>query len=103
MPMIRGTDQHGVNNFVLKQFTIIPISSHSVITLSRLLAVILVHQPLGFFYSLAIEIADSHDLSVRISPDARQIMNARDATRPDGANIDPVAGPIALQDRRGHD
>src|SRR5882762_2674410 len=98
MPMVRGTDQHGVNIFVLKQFTIIPISRHPVITLSCLLAVILVHQLPGVFYSLAIEIAYSNDLGVGISPDTGQIVAARNTARPDGANIDPVAGPIALQD-----
>src|SRR5258708_38485918 len=98
MPMVRGTDQHGVNIFVLKQFTIIPISGHSVITLSRLFAVILVHQLLRVFYPLAIEVADGNDLGVSVSPDTGQIMCARDAARPDGANINPVAGTITLQD-----
>src|ERR1700704_2069013 len=98
MPMVRGTDQHGVNIFVLKQFTIISISSHPVITLSRLPGVIVVHQLPGVFYSLAIEVADGNDSGIVVSPDTGKIMNPRDAARPDSANIDPVAGPIALQD-----
>src|SRR6267142_6661573 len=96
--MVRGTDQHSVNIFVLKQFTIVAISGHAVITLSRLFAVIFVYQLLGVIHSPAIEVADSNDLGIRRSPNTGQIVYARNAACPNGANIDPVAGPITLQD-----
>ena len=59
--------------------------------LAGLLRVDAVDQCLARLNAIRVEIADGHDPALIVGPDARQIVNARDAADADGAYVDSVA------------